>query len=61
MIRLILPACSVCFGDPNSLMTKGTIAGVLFLMGVIVLVLGAIFMTAVSWVRNAKRQGQGSF
>jgi hypothetical protein len=27
--------CPVCFGDPNSAMTKGTGNGVLFLLGVV--------------------------
>ena len=28
-------ACPVCFGDPNSPMTKGTSNGVLFLLGIV--------------------------
>jgi len=43
----ILSACPVCFGDPNSAMTKGTSNGVFFLLGVIGFVqvgLGAMFL-----------------
>lgn len=32
-------SCSVCFGDPNSSMTQGALAGVLFLGGLIYLLL----------------------
>ena len=31
-------ACSVCFGDPNSQMTKGAEQGVWFLLGIMLLV-----------------------
>ncbi len=54
MSSFIFDACSVCFGDPNSLMSKGTKAGVLFLLGVLVFVLGAIAATAISWARKSK-------
>ena len=40
-------ACPVCFGDPNSAMTKGTNNGVFFLLGIIGFVqigLGAMFI-----------------
>ena len=43
----IASACPVCFGDPNSAMTKGTNNGVFFLLGVIGFVqvgLGAMFI-----------------
>jgi hypothetical protein len=39
MLLALLPelgyACPVCFGDPNSAMTKGTGNGVLFLLGIV--------------------------
>lgn len=44
---IIANACPVCFGDPNSAMTKGTNNGVFFLLGVIGFVqigLGAMFV-----------------
>jgi len=35
-------ACSVCFGDPDSAMSKGLAWGVLSLLGVVLMVLGGI-------------------
>ena len=50
-------ACSVCFGDPDSMSTKGLKMGVLFLLAVIFAVLAAIAWTGVVWVRRAKNSG----
>lgn len=47
-------ACSVCFGDPNSLLTKGAQAGVLVMVGVVGAMLGAIVTVAVYWTRRAR-------
>mgnify|MGYP001604192391 CR=1 FL=1 len=47
-------ACSVCFGDPNSALSKGALAGVLFLGGTIGIVLAWIAITAWIWSRRAK-------
>ena len=47
-------ACSVCFGDPASFMSKGVVAGVVALLAVVVVVLGAIAFIAVSWSGRAK-------
>ena len=47
-------ACSVCFGDPNSPMTHGAKAGVAVLLGVVVVVLGAILGVTFYWVRRAR-------
>lgn len=46
--------CAVCFGDPNSPLTLGAKAGVFFLLGVIVLVLGAIVGVGIFWARRAR-------
>ena len=46
-------ACSVCFGDPNSDMTKGAKAGVLVLLGVVAVVLAAFGSLAIFWMRRA--------
>ena len=35
-------ACAVCFGDPESSLTKGAVAGVLVLVGIIMSVLGGM-------------------
>lgn len=55
MNSLLFLACSVCFGDPNSSMTKGAMMGVFFLLGVVVFVLGVIASVAVVWARRAKK------
>jgi hypothetical protein len=47
-------ACSVCFGDPNSVMSKGIKAGVVLLILIVGGVLGGIASVAVSWARRAK-------
>ena len=52
MIELL--ACSVCYGDPDSAMSKGAIAGVLVLLGVILGVLGWIGGFAIYFVRRAR-------
>ncbi len=46
-------ACSVCYGDPNSPMTKGVQAGVLVLLGVVGTVLFGLASLFLFWVRRA--------
>ncbi len=48
-------ACAVCFGDPNSQMTKGAIAGVLLLLGVVGSVLGGIVAVSFTWIARARQ------
>ncbi len=48
-------ACSVCFGNPHSPMSKGAIAGVFFLVTVVSFVLVFIATTAIVWARRAKK------
>lgn len=55
MTQYIFPACSVCFGNPDSQMTKGAMLGVFFLLGLIIFVLGAIASVAVTWSRRARK------
>ena len=50
-----LIGCSVCFGNPNSPLTKGTIAGVLLLLGVVLVVLTGIAATGIVWARRASK------
>ncbi len=50
-----LQACSVCFGDPDSPMTKAASAGVLFLAVVIYGVLFSFAGVTVFWVVRARR------
>jgi hypothetical protein len=47
-------ACSVCYQDPDSPLTLGTMTGVLFLLAVIVALLFSIVLVARSWVKRAK-------
>lgn len=50
----LLSACAVCFGDPSSPLTLGAKAGVFFLLGVVVLVMGAIVGVGIFWARRAR-------
>lgn len=49
-----LLACAVCFGDPKSHLTLGALAGVAFLLGVLLVVLGGIFAVVIFWMRRAR-------
>jgi hypothetical protein len=49
-----LLACAVCFGDPDSHLTLGALAGVAFLLGVLLAVLGGIFAVIIFWMRRAR-------
>ncbi len=51
-------ACSVCFGDPGSLATKGVKGAILFLLVVVFCVLGGITTTAFLWARRARQIGR---
>ena len=46
-------ACSVCYGDPDSDMTKGAKAGVLVLLGVVGMVLLWVGSLLLFWRRRA--------
>ena len=48
-------ACSVCFGDPDSPMTRGAAAGVYVMIGIIGFVLTGIASTACFWLARARR------
>lgn len=48
-------ACAACFGDPDSSMAKGAVAGVIVLLGVIGFVLVGIAGTALFWMRRSTR------
>ena len=48
-------ACAVCFGNPNSALSKGVAAGVLLLMGVIATVLAGIVVVGLTWLRRARQ------
>jgi len=48
-------ACAVCFGDPESPMVKGAVAGVLVLVGVIAFVLIGVAGTGMYWIHRGNR------
>lgn len=50
-------ACSVCFGDPESPMAKGALAGVAVLGGVVACVLMGIGCTGLFWLHRGRRLG----
>jgi hypothetical protein len=51
---LMLFACAVCFGDPNSSLTQGAKAGILVLLGMIGLVLTWIVGMTLFFIRRAR-------
>jgi len=52
-------ACAVCFGNKDSLQTKGAMAGVLFLLIVILTVLAGFAVTFIRWgMRERALQAQ---
>ena len=52
-------ACSVCFGDSESPMAKGVVAGVLLLAGIISFVLMGVAGTGLFWVHRSRRLARG--
>lgn len=50
----IASACPVCFGDPNSAMTKGTSSGILFMLGIVGFVQLAFVALFYSFWRRAR-------
>lgn len=52
-------ACTACFGDPDSPMAKGVVAGVLVLLGVVSFVLLGFVGTGLFWVQRGRRLASG--
>ena len=50
-------ACAVCFGDPNSPLTRGIKMGILTLIAFVAVVLTAILGVALSWLKRARTMG----
>lgn len=48
-------ACSVCFGDPQSGLSRGVVAGVLVLLGVVAFVLAWIAILIFVWSRKGRK------
>ena len=49
------PACSTCFGDPDSAMAKGALMGVYVMVGVVGFVLAGIAGTGLFWMQRSRR------
>lgn len=61
LVPRLAGACSVCFGEPDSPISRGLTVAVLFLVGVIVVVLAGVALFAVSMLRrNDKRHERGA-
>ncbi len=54
-MKTLILACSVCFGDPHSLLSRGAFWGVLFLLGVVGFVLSSVASVIVIWAGRAKK------
>ena len=50
-------ACAVCFGDPDSAMAKGVVAGVWVLLGVVSFVLVSLAGLGLFWIRRSRVVG----
>ncbi len=48
-------ACAVCFGDPESPMAKGVVAGVFVLIAVVGVVLIGVAGTGLCWISRSRR------
>lgn len=48
-------ACSVCYGDPNSPMTKGMTAGIWVLLGCILTLLTGFASLFLYWMSRSRR------
>lgn len=51
-------ACASCFGDPESSMAKGVVAGVLVLVGIVGTVLLGVAGTSLRWIQRGRRLAQ---
>jgi len=47
-------ACAVCFGDPDSGMARGVVAGVWVLIGVVGFVLTGVAGTGLFWLHRSR-------
>ncbi|MGZ4808980.1 MAG: hypothetical protein ACXV7D_06570 [Thermoanaerobaculia bacterium] len=54
LVPTIAHACPVCFGDPNSPMTKGTSNAIWFLLGIVGMVQTGFIALFVSFRRRAR-------
>lgn len=50
-----LKACAVCFGDPESDMARGAVAGIIVLASIVGFVLMGITGTGIFWVHRSRQ------
>ena len=55
MNRFIFLACSVCFGDPSSKLSKGAVAGAVFMIGVVAVVLTGFAVFALRFALRSRK------
>ncbi len=51
----VAQACAVCFGDSESPMSKGVVAGVLVMIGFVGFVLAAVTGTGLYWMHRGRQ------
>lgn len=56
----VAQACATCFGDPESPMSKGVVAGVYVLIGIVGFVLAGVACTGVFWMHRGRTLSQGT-
>jgi len=52
---LLFLACSVCYGDPASQLSKGAVAGALFMIGVVAFVLTGFALFALRLALRSRK------
>jgi hypothetical protein len=52
---LLFLACSVCYGDPASQLSKGAVAGALFMIGVVAFVLTGFALFALRLTLRSRK------
>ena len=60
MLHTPVRACSVCYGDPDSPLTKGALGGVIVLAAVVYTLLMGFVSVGVYWVVRARRVARGA-
>ena len=50
-----LNACAVCFGDPESDMARGAVAGIIVLASIVGFVLMGITGTSLFWIHRSRQ------
>ncbi len=51
----VLLACATCYGDPQSLQTKGMNSAIWFMLGITAVVLSGLGVVFIGFIRRARR------